>query len=172
MDKIKLKLKDKTIYLLVDDFDNDEVEVDKLLQIDYRNLIKEVITFSVIFNKWGMLLAEAENKVQEAELDYRIWRAKKNKDTREVCDAEKIKVTNQVLEDAMRQDVKYMIHYKKVNSAKKTRDYVNSIYWSAKLKSDLLQKLSLSLQTAIQNGEIDEDDIFGHFNGVDLVVKR
>ena len=44
----------------------------------------------------------------------------------------------------------------------KTRDYINSIFWSAKDKSSKLDKLSLT----VQSGEIPDSVIEGRVNNV------
>ena len=44
----------------------------------------------------------------------------------------------------------------------KTRDYVNSIFWSAKDKTSKIEKLSLT----VQNGDIPDSVIEGRVNNV------
>ena len=54
-----IKIKDKTYFLKFDDFD-ENVDVDSLLKIDYGNLLGELVTFPVVVNRFGVLLADAE----------------------------------------------------------------------------------------------------------------
>ena len=61
MEKKIIKVGEKTYKLLFDNFDED-MNIDELLKIDYSNLIGELITFPVIVNRFGQLLAEAESK--------------------------------------------------------------------------------------------------------------
>jgi len=78
MADLRIKLDDdREIFVKVDLFESEEeLNIDKILRIDYPNLIPEILTFPAILNKLGILLANAENDLKETELDYRIWKAK------------------------------------------------------------------------------------------------
>jgi len=78
MEKKLIQVKDKSYKLLFDNFDED-MEVDSLLKIDYSNLIGELITFPVIVNRFGNLLAEAESQVSEANLIWKFLKQKQKK---------------------------------------------------------------------------------------------
>ena len=75
------KYKGKVVVINYKEFKKD-IDVDTLLQIDYKRLPAEMVTFPVILNKLGLLLAEANNKVKEADLDLEIFIAKKNEEAR------------------------------------------------------------------------------------------
>lgn len=75
MNKKLITIGGKTYKLLFDSFDED-MDIDSLLKIDYSNLIGELITFPVIVNRFGQLLAEAESQVSEAKLNLEVFEAK------------------------------------------------------------------------------------------------
>lgn len=178
MAKLKIKIdKDREIFVKVNLFeDDDEINIDKILKVDYQNLICEILTFPAILNKFGILLADTESNVKEAELDYRIWKAKKREEIRNDFEEDEdrpvkrggYKYTVDEVDDAMRKNPVYNAKNKKINKTIKTRDYMNSIYWSAKSKADKLEKLSLT----IRPDEINFDDLVDNFNGVEIRVKK
>ena len=60
----------------------------------------------------------------------------------------------------------YQTMRKQYIEVQKTRDYINSIFWSAKDKSSKLDKLSLT----VQGGDIPDSVIEGRVNNV--LVKK
>lgn len=173
MEPIKIIHGDNTILLKVVLFDV-EVDVDTILKIDYQNLIAEILTFPVIVNKFGLLLADAENKVSETKLDLEIYSAKRKEILRtkltEIGEGKNKdkKPTKEELESALFADAVYQLKQKKVFKAQKERDYINSIYWSAKDKSDKLNKLSVTIQA----GDIDEKLLNGAINGIQIRTQK
>ena len=75
MQKKLIQVGENTYKLLFDDFDED-MDIDSLLKIDYSNIIGELITFPVIVNRFGNLLAEAESRVAEMKLNLEVFEAK------------------------------------------------------------------------------------------------
>jgi hypothetical protein len=149
--------------LIFDEFDND-FEIDDLLKIDYSNLIGEIITFPVIVNRFGILLAECERVVSEAKMNLDVMEAKLK---------EKLKLrlaeenggknpTVDALNSALILEKSYQAMRKKYIECQKTRDYINSVFWSAKDKSEKLNKLSMT----IQQGDVDEQLLEGSINSV------
>lgn len=169
MAEVRINLGEKVLIVKTDLFDKqEEIDIDKFLQVDYKNLIAEIITFPVILNKLGILLSQMDNKLAEAELDLKIWKAKKRESTRLKYESEKKKWTIDIVDDLMRSDAIYKAKYVKFNSVKKQRDYINSIYWSAKAKDDKLSKLSLTLQP----GMVDTKDIVPELNGIRISIRE
>ena len=169
---VTLNFGDKVVNLSVNIFD-DEVDIDSLLKIDYANLIAEMITFPVIVNKFGMLVADMDNKLAEAKLDLDIYSSKRKESLRnslsEQDDKGKVKKpTLDELDSALIGDKVFQLKKRKTFTAQKERDYVNSIYWAAKDKSDKLDKLSLS----IQPGDIDVKTIQRSMNGIAIKFKN
>lgn len=167
MQKKLITVGDTTYKLLFDDFDED-MDIDSLLKIDYSNIIGELITFPVIVNRFGNLLAEAESKVSETKLNLEVFEAKTKERLRvELAEANGGKnPTVEALNNALLMNNAYQVMRKRLIEVQKTRDYINSIFWSAKDKSSKLDKLSLT----VQDSEIPDSVIEGRVNNV--LVKK
>lgn len=163
MQKKVIQVGETTYKLLFDDFDED-MDIDSLLKIDYSNIIGELITFPVIVNRFGNLLAEAESKVAEAKLNMDVFEAKTKERLRnELAEVNGGKnPTVEALNNALLMNKAYQSLRKQYIEVQKTRDYINSIFWSAKDKSSKLDKLSLT----VQNGDIPDSIIEGRVNNV------
>ena len=164
MDKKIVKIGDKTYTMLIKAFD-DDVEVDDLLQIDYSNLIGELVTFPVIVNRIGIMLAEAESAVSEKKLNLEVFEAKMKERLRtQLAETNGKAPTVEALNNAVLQEPSYQAMRKGLINAQKTRDYLNSVFWSAKDKSNKLDRLSLTIQA----GDIPEEVLEGRVNSVIL----
>ena len=153
--------------LTFDDFD-DDINIDNLLSIDYSNLIGEIVTFPLIVNRFGILLADAESKVQEAKLNLEVFEAKTKESLRvslsESNGGKNPTVDN--LNNALTANAAYQAFRKKLIEKQKIRDYINSVYWASKDKSQKLDKLSLT----IQQGDVSDKIIEGKINHI--VIKK
>ena len=167
MQKKLITVGDTTYKLLFDDFDED-MDIDSLLKIDYSNIIGELITFPVIVNRFGNLLAEAESKVSETKLNFEVFESITKERLRvELAEANGGKnPTVEALNNALLMNNAYQVMRKRLIEVQKTRDYINSIFWSAKDKSSKLDKLSLT----VQGGDIPDSVIEGRVNNV--LVKK
>ncbi len=163
MQKKVIQVGETTYKLLFDDFDED-MDIDSLLKIDYSNIIGELVTFPVIVNRFGNLLAEAESKVSESKLNLEVFEAKTKERLRnELAEANGGKnPTVEALNNALLMNKSYQALRKQFIEIQKTRDYVNSIFWSAKDKTSKIEKLSLT----VQNGDIPDSVIEGRVNNV------
>ena len=163
MQKKVIQVGETTYKLLFDDFDED-MDIDSLLKIDYSNIIGELVTFPVIVNRFGNLLAEAESKVSESKLNLEVFEAKTKERLRnELAEANGGKnPTVEALNNALLMNKPYQALRKQFIEVQKMRDYINSIFWSAKDKSGKLDKLSLT----VQNGDIPDSVIEGRINNV------
>lgn len=162
----KINIGDQQYVLSYKEIDED-IDIDELLKIDYSHLVEEIITFPVWVNRFGNLLAEAEKQLSEMKLNLDITEARIKENLRKeaVLNGEKAP-TVETLNNAVILNQGYIALKKKFIESQKTRDYVNSVYWSAKDKSEKLDKLSLSLQP----GDIQENQIEGTINRV--TIKR
>lgn len=158
----------KQYVLRVGEFDEDELDIEDLLKIDYSNLVGELVTFPIIENRIGLMLADAESKVAEIKLNRDILEAKlKEKYALSLADGNGGKrPTVDAINAAVLQDKGYQVLLRSKIAAEKARDYANSLLWSAKSKSSKLEKLSLT----IQNNEIPDEVLEGRVNGI--VIKR
>ena len=158
MQKKLITVGDTTYKLLFDDFDED-MDIDSLLKIDYSNIIGELITFPVIVNRFGNLLAEAESKVSETKLNLEVFEAKERLRV-ELAEANGGKnPTVEALNNALLMNNAYQVMRKRLIEVQKTRDYINSIFWSAKDKSDkistLLKSSEITLETELMENRIN-----------------
>lgn len=167
MEKRLIQIGNKSYKLLFDDFDED-VDIDSLLKIDYSNLIGELTTFPVILNRFGILLAESESQVAETKLNMDVYEAKTKEKLRvELAEQNNGKSpTVEALNNAVVSNKAYQAMKRKYIEVVKTRDYINSIFWAVKDKSEKLNKLSLS----IQPGDLSDSVIEGKVNSV--LIKR
>lgn len=162
-----INIGDKSYVMTMDNFDED-MDIDSLLKIDYSNLIGEIVTYPVIVNRFGQMLAEAESQVAEAKLNLEVFEAKTKERLREEL-AEKNGGKNPTIEalnNAVVSNKAYQTMRKKYFEIVKTRDYVNSVFWAAKDKSSKLDKLSLT----IQPGDIEDNIVENKINKV--LIKR
>lgn len=153
--------------LVFDEFD-EEIEIDSLLKIDYSNLIGEIVTFPVIVNKLGWLLADIEKEVSEKKLNLEVFEAKLKEKVRNLLSAANggKKPTVEELNNAVLTDKGFQAMSRALFETQKNRDYINSVYWSAKDKSTKLDKLSLS----IQPGDINDSQLEGKVNNI--IIKK
>lgn len=163
MEKRIIQIGGNTYKLIFDNFD-DDVDIDSLLKIDYSNLIGELVTFPVILNRFGILLAEAELQVAENKLNMDVYEAKTKEKLRiELAEQNNGKApTVEALNNAVVSNKAYQAMKRKYIEVVKTRDYINSIFWAVKDKSEKLNKLSLS----IQPGDLSDSVIEGKVNNV------
>lgn len=152
MEKRIIQIGGNTYKLIFDNFDED-VDIDSLLKIDYSNLIGELVTFPVILNRFGILLAEAESQVAETKLNMDVYEAKTKERLRiELAEQNNGKApTVEALNNAVVSNKAYQAMKRKYIEVVKTRDYINSIFWAVKDKSDkissLLKQSEITLET-------------------------
>ena len=163
MEKKIVTIGNVTYKLLFDDFD-EEIDIDSLLKIDYSNLVGELVTFPVILNRFGLLLAEAESQVAETKLNLDVFEAKTKERLRvELAEQNNGKSpTVEALNNAVTSNKAYQAMKRKLIEVTKTRDYINSVFWAVKDKSEKLNKLSLT----IQPGDISDSVLEGRVNSV------
>lgn len=158
---------EQTVSLKFYEYEEDDViDMDKLLLINHSNILAEIITFPVILNRFGLLLSEMENKLSMAELDCKVFKAKKRKDIRKKYEVEKKKWSVDIIDDDYRSDPTYKAKQIRAIQLKKKHSIMNSIYWSLKDKSDKLNKIS----EKIQPGDMNWDKLAKNFNGVDIKI--
>lgn len=155
MNKKIINIGEQSYKLLYDEFE-DGIDIDNLLKIDYSNLIGEIITFPIIVNKFGLLLADAESKVAETKLNIDVYESKAKERLRLRLQEENggKNPTVDALNSAVMQDKGYQALKKKLINDIKTRDYINSAFWAAKDKSDKISVLLKNSDITLDNAEI------------------
>lgn len=156
-----IQIGSETYKLHFDEFD-DDVDIDELLKIDYSNLLGEIVTFPVIVNRFGMMLAEAESKLSETKLNMEILEAKTKERLRvELAEENGGKnPTVEMLNNAFVKTAVYKSMRDKLIKDQKTRDYINSVFWAAKDKSDKINILFKSSEITSET-ELSEKRING-----------
>ena len=155
-----IQIGENTYQLRFDEFD-EEIDIDALLRIDYTNLIGEMVTFPVIVNRFGNMLAEAESKVAEVKLNIDVLEAKLKERFRiELSEANGGKnPTVDALNNSILLDKAYQAMRKKYVEIQKQRDYINSIFWSCKDKSDkisiLVKSSDITMNTDLSEAKIN-----------------
>lgn len=174
---VKINFKNSILTFKLEGFQTDNsIDIEDLLNIDYTNLVAEILTFPVILNRLGVLLAEIENYLRTAQLNLELEKDKL-KETRALAETEAFKelkktinsptipqITAQALLNPALQEHtnKFNIQQKEVIAIQKDRDLVNSFYWSAKSKDEKLNKLSDKLKPT----DFECDILKGRINGV------
>ncbi|NCU25778.1 hypothetical protein EOM86_03555 [Candidatus Nomurabacteria bacterium] len=151
---IKIPLVNKIISLRYDDSVLDEIDIDDTVNIDYSNIVGELLTFSVIMNRIGILKAEAWNAYQNKKLELEIYRARCAEESRKRLTTVKIdeggrgrdaKPTKDEVENAVILDSVYQSKLRGVYRAEKDHANIESLYWAAKSKDDKLNVFGKSL---------------------------
>lgn len=159
--------KGKKLAVKVPDLENWDFDVDQLLMIDETRMMLEIVMFPAIMNRLGLLLAECEEDVLRTELDVKRTKAKLWKESIEGLRKLDEKVTNDSRDAWVRGHAKYFAKSVTHINAIKTRDYMNSIYWAAKDKSEKLDKLA----EKVRPDDLVLDGLYEEFHGVKVVFK-
>lgn len=157
---IIIELKEKMVVLKILPFDTD-IDVDEILKIDYHNIVGEILTFTVLFNRIANLKAEQDNIVSVSKMDLEAFEAQLYSEHRKNISALGDKPTEDRIKAAIANDPRYKIkktaHFETVKNA----SYLDSLYWSAQNKSSLLRSLSDKLRPEEFVGELLTDNING-----------
>jgi hypothetical protein len=175
-EKIVIELQTKMVTLKLTQFDTD-IDADELTNIQYYNIIGEILTFPVIMNRIGNLKADIEQVVAEAKLDFQIFEANEQEKQRKALtfategskgETKTNKPTKDEVENAVLISREYRV--KKTNLFKIQRNlaYVESLYWAAKDKSDKLNYFSSKLKPE----EFEKEILEGTINGVMILVNK
>lgn len=169
MRELRFTMGDNVIQFKLDDFE-DNMDLDKLLKIDYSNLLAELITFPVVVNRFGLLAAEMDGILQEEKLNLSIYEAKAKERIRNEfgSDPDKKRYTVGEVDDALLMDKIWQKKKQKFNRVTKEKEFMYSIYQSAKDKSHKLDKLSMSLKF----GDMDEQILQSQLNKVYFNIKK
>jgi hypothetical protein len=160
-EQLIIELKDKMVVLNILPFDTD-IQVDDLLKIDYHNIIGEILTFNVLFNRIANLKAEQENIVSVSKMDMEAYESQLLFEKRkQLINDGNGKPTEAMVDAMIKNDPNYKakktLHFEKV----KNLGYLDSLYWSAQNKCGLLKVLSDKLKPEEFSGELLQDTVNG-----------
>lgn len=152
--------------------EDQEIDAEDILNIDYSNIIGEVLTFSVILNRIANLKAEINNTYSNAKLDLEIKEAQLSEKfrkelTEDILDKngnflKKDKPTVKEVENKVITDEEFIAMRREVFKLEKQQSYLESLYWAAQDKSKKLDKLGSS----IKPDDFDKEIITGAVNGI------
>lgn len=175
-EKVTLELPTKMVVLTLTAFDTD-IDADQLTNIQYYNIIGEILTFPVIMNRIGNLKADMEQAVAEAKLDFQIFEAQQTEKMRKKMTftvegpkggTKTDKPTKDEVENAVLMTTEFKVKKKQLFEIQKNLGYVESLYWASKSKDDKLNTLSAKLKPE----EFEKDILEGTINGVLIQVRN
>lgn len=141
-------------------FDTD-IEVDDILKIDYHNIMGEILTFNVLFNRIANLKAEQDNIVAVSKMDIEAYEAQLYEEHKKELLKANEKATEKALEMAITRDPRFIAKKKAHLEKVKNASYLDSLYWAAQNKSGLLRSCSDKLKPEEFMGELVSDTING-----------
>jgi len=155
-----IELRDKMVVLKALPFDTD-IDIDEILKIDHHNYLGEILTFPVLLNRIANLKAEQQNIVSEAKNDVDIFEAQLTEEKRKSIMATGGKGTVSEVEAAMKTDARYKIKKNDFFAKQKNLDYLDSLYWAAQAKMNLLNKISDKIRPEEFSNELLTDVVNG-----------
>lgn len=169
-ERVVIELKSKMVVLILQPFDGD-IDTEHLLQIDYFNLLGEILTFPVLFNRIAVMKAEMANILSHSKLDFEIFEAnlyKKKKTELEAATSSSRGPSIKDIEMAVTSDPGYKVKKGAFFDLQKNFDYLEALYWSAQSKDVKLRTLS----ERIKPEEFEKDIMEGTINGVMIKTTR
>ena len=163
-----LHLKNKVLKLKIGDFSSGEIDVEDLLQIQINNLIADIITFPVIFNRLALAKAEIDDLLREEQLDFKIFEAQKYEEHKKELTGKGEKATETAIDNAIIRDPQYKIKKTKLFKIQKEADIIDGLYWSAKSKDQKLNAISLKITPE----EFDKEVLEGTINTVQIRAQK
>ena len=167
--QIVIELKNGKMAILVIQEFNSELEVDDVLRIDYSNIMGEILTFPLMFNRIANFKAEMENIVAEGKLDLEVFEAQLTEEYRKkLTGSNSGRVTVGEIESAVKMDSRYSIKRKHFFKQQKDLAYVEALYWGAQSKDTKLNRLVDKLRPEEFEKELLEDVL----NGVAVKITK
>lgn len=166
-EKITLNIGAKTIVFEIRDFGDSAVDIEELLQVDLNNVVADIASFAVLFNRIGMIKAEMDNFLRETQLDFDMFMAEQRKKARGsfIMDVdskgnEKKKfLTEQGIDDEVLLSPSYKVKRQNLNKVKYQVDVIDALYWSAKSKDTKLNAISAKMKPEEFENEILEGKV-------------
>lgn len=170
-ERVVIELKSRMAVLILQPFDGD-IDTESILKIDYSNILGEILTFPVVFNRIANMKAEMANILAHGKLDFEIFEANLYKDKRVVLEAKSSSSRGPSIKDVDTEvitDPRYKIKKGAFIDLQKNFDYLESLYWSAQSKDTKLRTLS----ERIKPEDFEKDILEGSINGVMIkMVKK
>lgn len=124
------------------ELENEEIDINRLVFIDYANLAADIATFTIVFAYVSFMRADLNKEVRKAELELKVYKSKQKKAYREEMNENKQKFTAEMPDDWTRSLPFYQVHNLKHIEALHRYETIDALYWSIKEKSAQLRNLS------------------------------
>ena len=161
-EKTFIHLKTKTLVLEIQDFGSSEINIEDLLQIDMNNIMEDIITFPVIFNRISNIKAEIDSLLREVQFDFSAFEAQKYEEHKKKLIGAGEKATETAIDMAIKRDPEYKIKKFEVFQVQKQADIIDGLYWSAKSKDKKLEVISAKVKPE----EFEKEVLEGVINSV------
>lgn len=175
-EKITFRLDDdRTVVLILSSFD--EIDTDAVTQIQYHNIMGELLTTSTVLNRIGNVVAVADEALSEAKLDYDVFYAQEyekymkemtlnytNSRGRDVAE----KPSSTEIEQKIKRSPEWKAKMKQIINKQKQRDIIHGLYWAVKSKDDKLNRIT----DKIRPEEFERELLEGEINGILIRVKK
>lgn len=167
-EKTIIELKSKVLTLEIKDFGSSEIDIEDLLQIDTHNLLADIVTWPVIFNRISNIKAEVDGLLRETQLDFTIFEAQLFQEHKKRLLGEGEKATEATIDAAIKIDVRYRIKKLEVINVQKQADIIDGLYWSAKSKDKKLEVISAKVKPE----DFEKEILEGVVNSVMIRVHK
>lgn len=167
-EKTIIQLKNKVLTLEIKDFGSSEIPVEDLLQIDMNNIILEIITFPVLFNRIANIKAEIDAYLREVQFDMNAFEAQLYEKHKKRLLSEGEKATETSIDMAIKRDHEYKIKKYNVFEVQKQADIVDGLYWAVKSKDQKLNAISAKIKPE----EFETDILEGMINSVMIRTQK
>jgi len=153
-------LKNKMVILRLQEFDP-EIDVDDILRIDYGNIMGEVLTFPLMFNRISNLRSEIASVVSTSKMELDIFEAELAEEYKRKIEATEKSTGDKVIA-AIRRDPRWKAKVSYHIKMQKQFDMVEGLYWSAKSKDGKLDRFSEKFHPS----EMEKELVEGTVNGI------
>jgi hypothetical protein len=167
-EKVVINLKTKTIVLDIKDFGSADIQIEDLLQIDYANLLGDIITFPVIFNRITNIKAEMDNYLREQTFDMKAYEAQLYEQHKKALIGAGEKATETSIDMAIKRDPNYRVKQFNYLKIQKQADILEGLYWSAKMKGKMLEAVSMKIKPE----EFEKDILVDTINSVKITAHK
>jgi hypothetical protein len=164
---LQIEVGNKVVNLHLLPFDGD-IDIDEILKIDYSNVLGEILTFNVLYNRIANFRAEVENDLKHLKLDLEVFEAQLKEEYRVKLAGKGGKVTVDEVGSNVIQDERLIAKRRYQLKREKEFSYLDNLYWNAQGKLQLLQRLSDKLVPDDLHRDLLEDTV----NGIMIKMTR
>lgn len=123
------------------EFEEEDVELGELTRLNTSRVTQYAEEIPTQLQVVGVLVAKAKKLAKIAELNYKVWWAKRDAFLRKRADQKKKKTTEKDIESAIRRSKNYIVMRKRQIDAEELADNLDSTYWALQAKSKIIAGL-------------------------------